>query len=198
VRLFVAADVSDGTRAQLRDLRAALEQRLASARRAPRVAWVADDRAHVTLQFIGEVPDGTAERVRAAMAEPFAQPPYDLVFSGAGAFPNNRRPRVVWLGARAGQEDSAQLAAAVRARLEPIVGAGETRAFRAHLTVARIKEPAPFDWDAALAEAGANRSVSRIDHVTLYQSKTAPSGPTYTALCVTPLVASRNQQGSRT
>lgn len=191
MRLFVAIDISESTRAQLREVRHALERRLAAAGRAPRVTWVADDAAHVTVRFIGEVPDATADRVRAALRTPFAQAPYDLVFSGTGAFPNSRRPRVVWIGALHGHEQSAELAAAVNQRLNPVVGQGEARPFRAHLTVARVKESVPFEWDVALRNVKGGRTVSRIDHVTLYQSKTSPKGPTYTALCVTPLEESR-------
>jgi 2'-5' RNA ligase len=192
VRLFVAIDISESTRAELRKVQQALEQRLTSARKPPRVTWVADDRAHVTLQFIGEVPEATADRVRAALAPPLAHAPYDLVFRGTGTFPNHRRPRVVWIGAVAGQEQSARVAAEVHRRLDPIVGAGGDRAFRPHLTVARVKEATPFDWETALGSVAAGRTVSRIDHVTLYQSRTSPKGPTYTALCVTPLEESRN------
>jgi RNA 2',3'-cyclic 3'-phosphodiesterase len=194
VRLFVAIDIGESTRAQLRVVRDALTRQLTAAPRAPRVTWVADDAAHVTLRFIGEVPDATADRVRAALLPSLAHAPYDLVFSGVGTFPNRRRPRVVWIGTVLGQEETARLAAVVQQRLEPILGNSAERAFRAHLTVARVKEPVPFDWDGALSNVTVGGTVSRIDHVTLYQSKTSPKGPTYTALCVTPLAESRLQQ----
>ena len=191
MRLFVAIDVSDETRAQLRRVRDALETRLAASRKPPRVTWVAETAAHVTVRFIGEVSEDTAEKVKAALAQPFDQRAYEVVFEGVGVFPNARRPRVVWIGAPRGQEETAAVAAVVNARLEPIVGKDEERAFRAHLTVARVKEPAPFDWDAALSTIDAGRSRSPIDHVTLYQSKTSPQGPAYTALCAVPLRGSR-------
>jgi RNA 2',3'-cyclic 3'-phosphodiesterase len=187
VRLFVAVDIGDEARAQLRRVRTALEQRLAAATRAPRVTWVAGEAAHVTVRFIGEVPDATADRVRGALAAPFPVEAYDLELSGAGAFPNHRRPRVVWIAITTGQLETAQVAKAVNARLEPIIGPAEDRPFRAHLTVARVKELVPFDWDAALKGVEAGRTVSRIDRVTLYQSRTSPKGPTYTALCTTAL-----------
>lgn len=186
MRLFVAIDVSDQTRAQLRRVHDALEKRLAASRRAPRVTWVADGVAHVTLRFIGEVSEDTADKVRSALAAPIERPAYALQFEGLGAFPTPRRPRVIWIGAADGQSDTAALAAGVNARLDAIIGAGEDRQFRAHLTVARVKEERPFDWAAALAGIDAGRSRSAIDHVTLYQSRTSPKGPTYTALLKTP------------
>lgn len=187
MRLFVAIDISDETRAQLRRVREALEQRLAASRTAPRVTWVAETAAHVTVRFIGEVSEETGEKIRAALADPFDQPAYVVEFAGVGAFPNARRPRVVWIGAPRGQDETAALAAAVNARLDPIIGAGEERALRAHLTVGRVKEPVAFDWNAAFAAIDAGRSRSPIDHVTLYLSKTSPKGPAYTALLKGPL-----------
>ena len=185
MRLFVAIDVSDETRAQVRRVREQLAERLARVARAPRVTWVADAAAHVTVRFIGEVPDSAAEQVRAVMVPPIALPVYTIDFSGAGVFPKGSRPRVVWIGGARGQEETAAVAAAVQARLDPIIGAGEGRPFRAHLTVARVKEPTPFDWSAALATIDIGRTRSRVDHVTLYQSRTSPAGPTYTPLCTT-------------
>jgi RNA 2',3'-cyclic 3'-phosphodiesterase len=187
VRLFVAIDVSGETRAQLRRVRAALESRLVAGRKAPRVTWVGEAAAHVTLRFIGEVSEDTAEKIRSALAPRFDAGAYELEFQDVGAFPNSRRPRVIWIGATRGQEQTAALAAEVNSRLDPIIGAGEARDFRAHLTVARVKEQTRFDWDTALTVVHARRSLSAIDHVTLYQSKTSPNGPTYTALLKTPL-----------
>jgi 2'-5' RNA ligase len=185
VRLFVAIDVSDETRAQLRRVREQLAQRLTNVPRPPRVTWVADNAAHVTIRFIGEVPDSIAEHVRAAMASPLAGPAYTIEFSGVGVFPKGSRPRVVWIGATRGQAETAAVAAAVNQRLDPIVGPGESRPFRAHLTLARVKEPTPFDWSGALATIDSGRTRSVVDHVTLYQSRTSPAGPTYTPLCTT-------------
>jgi 2'-5' RNA ligase len=185
VRLFVAIDVSDETRAQLRRVREQLAQRLTHVPRPPRVTWVADSAAHVTIRFIGEVPDSVAEQVRAAMAPRLAGPGYTIEFSGVGVFPKGSRPRVVWIGANRGQDETAAVAAAVNQRLDPIVGAGESRPFRAHLTLARVKEPRPFDWGVALATIDSGHTRSLVDHVTLYQSRTSPAGPTYTPLCTT-------------
>jgi 2'-5' RNA ligase len=189
VRLFVAIDIDPATRAELRRVRDALERRLASSRRAPRVTWVAEEAAHVTVRFIGEVANETTERIRTALETPLELPPFEMAFAGLGAFPNHRRPRVIWIGAPTGQAEAARVAAAVNARLDTILGIGDNRPFRAHLTVGRVKEELAFDWDGAFSSIDVRRSVSRVDHVTFYQSKTTPNGPTYTALCATPLMA---------
>jgi 2'-5' RNA ligase len=190
VRLFVALDVSDETRAQVRKVRETLEPQLARARRPPRVTWVADGAAHVTLRFIGEVADEIGDRVQEAMQAPLGRSVFEIDWRGVGTFPGGRHPRVIWIGVASGADAASSLAQAINARLDPIVGPGEARPFRPHLTVGRVKEPgAGFDWPLGIAavEAGATRS--RIDHVTLYRSRTSPKGPTYTALCTTPLAS---------
>lgn len=193
MRLFVAIDIDRETRAELRRVRSRLQRQLDSARRAPRVTWVAEDAAHVTLRFIGEVPDSTAQRVREALTEPLSIAPYDLEFTGLGAFPDARRAKVLWIGASSGSDETARLAAAVRARVDPIVGPDEPRPFRVHLTVGRVKTGPSFDWTSAFESIEVRPTISRIDHVTLYRSTTSPDGPTYTALCETPLRADRGK-----
>jgi RNA 2',3'-cyclic 3'-phosphodiesterase len=126
-----------------------------------------------------------AENVRVSLAAPIALPPYDIEFSGVGVFPGPSRPRVVWIGVAKGGDETASLAALVNRRLDRIIGPGESRPFRAHLTVARVKEPERFDWRDALRNINAGTTRSTIDHVTLYESKTSPKGPTYTPLGVT-------------
>jgi RNA 2',3'-cyclic 3'-phosphodiesterase len=185
VRLFVAVDVSPSTRAQLRSVREQLEAKFGGVRRPPRVTWVADAAAHVTVRFIGHVDTAVAENVRLSLAAPIALPPYDIEFSGVGVFPGPSRPRVVWIGVASGGDETASLAALVNRRLDQIIAPGESRPFRAHLTVARVKEPERFDWRDALRKINAGTTRSTIDHVTLYESKTSPKGPTYTPLGVT-------------
>lgn len=187
MRLFIAIDLSEETRAHLRRVRSLLEAQLAAARHAPRVTWVADDAAHVTLRFIGEVPDDTADRVRAAMATRLPGDSYTLQFGGVGVFPNARRPRVIWIGVTAGQAATAALARAVDTLVSPIVGPWEEREFSAHLSVGRVKEAGRFEWPRLLDSVPAMQSSSQVDHVTLYQSRTSPRGPTYTALSVAAL-----------
>lgn len=187
MRLFVAIDVNDATRAQLSRVQQSLESELSRAPAPPRVTWVAPQSAHVTLRFIGEVGESAAERVRQALVAPIPHAPFDVTFSGLGAFPRARRPSVVWLGMTGGQSECAAIARLVNLRLADIVDMPPDRPFLAHLTVARVKEPGRFDWDAAFGRVVAGMTMSPIDHVTLYQSRTSPKGPTYTALCTTVL-----------
>ena len=53
---------------------------------------------HITLQFLGEVPEGAESRVIGALGS-IKFDAFDVRIGGVGAFPNARSPRVVWVGA---------------------------------------------------------------------------------------------------
>jgi len=181
-------DVSADTRAQFRRVREVLQERLANARRAPRVTWVADEAAHVTLRFIGEVSEAAGAEVQTVLTAPFEISAVDTQWTELGTFPGGRRPRVIWLGASSSHEALAALASAVNTRLEPIVGPGEERKFRGHLTIGRIRNAdVKFNWPRVLEGLEPGASHTLVDHVTLYQSRLSPKGPTYTPLCAVPL-----------
>ena len=69
------------------------------------VGWVAPENMHLTLKFLGDVGVEDIPNVCEAVREAAAgAAPFTLQVSGAGAFPNLSRPRVIWLGASEGEE----------------------------------------------------------------------------------------------
>jgi 2'-5' RNA ligase len=184
MRLFIAADIADDTRGQLTAVREQLEAGLRALRNAPRITWVKPENAHVTLRFIGEEAEECATRLRTAMGEPLDSPPFAVTWDRVGTFPGGRSPRVVWIGATSGRDELAALAARVNARLEPLIGRAESRPFKAHLSVGRIRESAGrIDWPAIIAQVSVGCTTTTVDHVTLYQSTLSPKGPTYHPVC---------------
>lgn len=59
---------------------------------------VGADLLHITLQFLGKVPEGAEGRVAGALGS-VKFDAFDVRIGGVGAFPNARSPRVVWVGA---------------------------------------------------------------------------------------------------
>jgi 2'-5' RNA ligase len=114
---------------------------------------------------------------------------FDLEIASLGAFPSPTRPRVLWAGVTEGQAPLAALATTVDDALAPLGFPRETRAFTAHVTLARVREPrrAPA-LAAALGAAAARRFGSvTIDHLALMRSDLSPRGAQYTALSTVPL-----------
>lgn len=114
-----------------------------AARRLPvagEVRWVRPANVHLTLKFLGEVPEDDLGRVAEALGpvrdrhEPFEVEP-----SGFGAFPSTRRGRILWAGIGEGSERLRALAGDVEASLEPLGFEPEARIFTPHLTLGRAR-----------------------------------------------------------
>lgn len=177
IRSFVAVELSE----ESRRLCAALQERLR--RGVTGVKWVEPEQFHLTLKFLGDVPRGDVPRVSEALEAAAARlEPFTLSLRGAGAFPNQRRARVVWIGVEQGAEELRRAAAAVEEALGPLGYPPEDRPFRAHLTVGRVREPGPSprleESLRALSQEVCGESL--IGHLTLFASKLTPKGPIYT------------------
>jgi 2'-5' RNA ligase len=194
MRLFVAVDIDDRTRARVARVIDVLRTGMEAAPSAARIAWMTPDRLHLTLQFIGEVSEEVAADIKASLGPPLDLPAFELRFDRIGTFPPGGRPRVVWLGIDRGADGLRVLHAAVDRRLEDVPFPRESRAFSPHLTVARFKHGGTRGDVERLTglhlEAAGGCT---IDHVTLYHSRLSPRGPIYTPLLVTPLAAEDTQ-----
>ncbi|WP_242361955.1 MULTISPECIES: RNA 2',3'-cyclic phosphodiesterase [Anaeromyxobacter] len=187
-RLFVALEPTDLVRRRIAATAAHL--RRSAGRAADDVRWVVPENVHLTLQFLGAVPEprveAVADAVRAAAA---GSHPLALEVHNAGGFPNARRPRVVWAGI---QGDVAALGALVQdlgRRLAPLGFAPEARPFSPHLTLGRARDVrgAP-GLGGALAEAAQGDGVAwRAGELVLFESHLSPKGPRYEAIVRAPL-----------
>ena len=175
-RLFVALDLPAPARAELAGFRDRAD---------PRV-WrpVADEALHITLVFLGHLPEGSSGRV-GEVVRGCAGPATDLALGPALLLPP-RRPRVLTVEV----EDRAGELGAVQERLADALGSAglyepERRAFRPHATVARLRagERAPrelrIDGPAPLGFDG--------EAVTLYRSRLSRAGARYEPLARVPL-----------
>ena len=144
------------------------------------VRWVSDELVHITLKFFGEVPaercDVIAEALRLAAA---GAAPMTLRLSSLGAFPTERRPRVLW----AGIEPDPGFAA-LRERIEnacdAIGFAREGVPFAPHVTLGRLREGQRLPPHALAAPAGAlSPETFMADELVLYESILTRTGPHY-------------------
>jgi 2'-5' RNA ligase len=67
----------------------------------PELRWTAPELWHVTLAFLGEVPERVLPSLEIRLARAAGRhPPMTLRFAAAGAFPSAGRANVLWLGLR--------------------------------------------------------------------------------------------------
>lgn len=189
-RLFVALEPPEPVRRRLAAL--ALELRRAAGRAAEEIRWVPPENVHLTLQFLGAVPEERLSDVERAVRAAAAQArPLSLEVSGAGGFPNARRPRVVWAGIEGDVAALGALVAELGRRLAPLGFPPEDRPFSAHLTLGRAREGrgAPGIAGALASAREAGSAPWRATEVVLFESHLSPKGPRYEALAHAPLAA---------
>jgi 2'-5' RNA ligase len=152
---------------------------------APALRWVAADRLHLTVKFLGDQPTSIVPSLsRSIDAAAVRHNGAPLGLGGVGAFPNFRRARVVWLGVEPHprlellHHDIEQACAALN--FEP-----EGRAFRPHLTIARVPDGTSGDTLRALSQAARAAHFAEMvnaESVDLMASELTSSGPRYRLL----------------
>ncbi|HEY6268898.1 MAG TPA: RNA 2',3'-cyclic phosphodiesterase [Candidatus Acidoferrum sp.] len=177
MRLFVALEIPSTVRKNLAELVNSL--RAVS----PQTRWVRPENLHVTLKFIGEVPETQLASIRTALAQVRSDRPVTLDFGGLGFFPNERHPRVFWAGIEA-SPNLKTLAADIEKATETLSIAREQRPFSPHLTLARFEPPRlPDQLRTAIQEnAGREFGSLRTHQFHLIESKLKPSGAEYTTV----------------
>lgn len=100
--------------------------------------WASPERWHLTLAFYGAVAEAAVPALTERLARAAGRhPPQDLTLAGAGRFDG----RVLWVGVDGDRLRLRRLAQATQAAAQRAGVAVDPRPFRAHLTVARTREP---------------------------------------------------------
>ena len=184
MRLFIAINlptaVRDAIYADAEPLRATTNA----------VRWVSPAALHVTLKFLGEQHEALVALLRDVLES--VVPTHAAISAkttDVGAFPNFRRPRVVWVG-MTGERALQSLASDIDRALTPLGIPREARGFQAHLTLGRVKGELGPAQATALAAAAKSVRDSRelaLQTVDLMQSELGPGGSRYSVLAAVPL-----------
>ena len=182
-RLFVAVAVpADSVEACRRVIDAAQGSALGRDAR-----WVRTENLHLTIWFLGDtppdlVPDvGLAVRDAAALVQPFR-----VELAGAGAFPDGRHPRTLWLGVDRGNDGLVKLVDALQGPLAQMGWPPDPRSRRPHLTVARTDatrgETSHAIADELARAAEGWRTAFDVERLTLFRSHLGSGPARYEAL----------------
>ena len=183
LRLFFAVELPR----YIRDAATARAARLRREFPAVRASWPRSENLHLTLKFLGEVEairlDSLHHMATAAAA---ALAPFTLNIEGAGTFPPRGVARVLWLGVR----DDADQLSRLQFRLDKegvYVGfPRESKPFRPHLTLARLRALQRPKIVAMLSEAHRRTPFGphpfQVSRFVLMRSELGPGGSRYTPL----------------
>jgi len=179
IRLFVAIELPEGQRERLAQLCAGV----------PGAKWVRPENMHLTLRFIGEIENGLADDVDAALMK-LQAPRFDLTLDGVGFFGKPSAARMLWAGV--GKCDALmRLQAKVEATVQRAGLPAEERKFAPHVTLARLRGAPMHRLERFVGEnADFLSGPFPVDRFVLYSSFLSSSGAIYTPEAVYPLTAS--------
>lgn len=175
IRSFIAVKVPD-------DICDELETFLSELKPLARIRWVKREQFHVTLKFLGEITPQKVEHVKTLLSPMKRFAPFKIELSHAGAFPNFRAPRVLWLSGKSGTEELTALAEKINDSLYDKAGLPrDDKKFRAHLTLARLKGESLTPELVQKLET-VKKFTWLCDELVLMKSELRPSGPVYSQL----------------
>jgi RNA 2',3'-cyclic 3'-phosphodiesterase len=197
LRTFIAVEMSPRVISRAGDL--IDELRVTAAE----ITWVRPQQMHVTLKFLGDVPDTETPDICRVVSEAAASfEPFEITLRGAGAFPNLRDPRTLWIGIEDGSEELKRLQSVLDDALKARLGyPKEQRGFHPHLTIGRVKRAPPGGHEefTQLLEKHAHfdADLAIIDEVVTFASFLGRKGPTHDALDHAILGASTSRDQTR-
>lgn len=184
VRTFLAVYPDAATQVRLTELTARLRTQLTGVR------WSPDHQLHFTLRFFGDLDEAARARAAAALAELTPTlAPVSFPLSGLGAFPDWNRARVIWVGAGAGKDALEEIARRLDIRFGEAGLLRADRPFRAHLTLARLREGERLDPTAVdlLRQSAFQTPPLTVSELRLMGSALGRAGATHTLLRAFPL-----------
>lgn len=183
MRLFVAIDLPNEIRSAL----AAFVKEMRGI--APQAKWVRVENLHITLKFLGQTDPAKLRGIQDTLASVRSTEPVTLDFGGLGFFPNEKRPRVFWVGMESSTNLKA-LADDIDHGMHKLGFPLEERPFTPHLTLARFQPPGLPPKLGAAAQENGSRSFGLLTacEFHLIESKLKSTGAEYTTLQSFPFV----------
>ena len=188
LRVFIAIELSEHVCDAIQKQTTRLRQLLGN----DLIRWVPTQNMHLTLKFLGDTATSHLDFIKQLLTrEANSHQQFTLQLSGLGAFPNSRRPRLLWIGIHA-PADLASLQKSIESGTTRLGYEQEERAFSPHLSIGRVRQslnpPEMQKIRTALdtIQLG-NIGTARVDSVHLYRSDLQPSGSIYTKLFSAPL-----------
>lgn len=154
------------------------------------VKWVAEENLHLTMKFLGEVPEDRAGAIGDALVLAVRSlRPFDVTLGGCGAFPDPAHPRVLWLGVE--RHPALELLANdIERAVGPFGFEPELKPFQPHVTIGRARKdakPADLRPVAERFDQVDYAGLLPVSAVDLMESRTGRGGSSYRTVRSAPL-----------
>jgi len=183
VRCFIAIDIGEAMKKELESFMKGLKKY------GPDIKWLSGDHIHLTLKFLGNTDETLADRIKTSLKSVAScHRKFSLTAAGVGVFPDYSKPRVLWVGINRSEELDL-LYNNIESAMELLGYERETRKFRPHLTIARVKSQKGLTPLLKELRGYKDREFGKIDvsEVLLMKSTLKPTGAEYERLFSAPL-----------
>ena len=178
VRVFLSIDIENRTLLpQISETQNKLDTSLA------KMKLVEIENVHFTLRFLGDTTLTKIDEIQSCLSQIQVEP-FEIEVHGVGAFPNSRRPRVIWIGVNKNADRIRDLKIEIDSRLKELGYKPEKKRFTPHATIARIRyikdaENLVKNIDELINSSIGPMTVSKFN---MKKSTLTPSGPIYETL----------------
>ena len=178
MRTFIAIDIPENIKDSIELYVSPLKGERA------KITWVKSGNVHITLKFLGEIPEEKVPEIYKCLEKCVkGLKPFEVEITGAGGFPDMRRPRIIWVGLKKGTDELKKLANSIDDELSNLDFEKEKRGFKPHLTIGRVKyinDISGFiDKMSRLKFEGGTFTA---DEIFIIKSELKPTGAVYTKL----------------
>ena len=188
-RLYVACELPEEVRRTMGGLVESLRAQSDGA-----VRWVNPQSMHVSLKFLGDVPERQIPAVKMALQEAVVRhSAFFLELSNIGSFGGREGIRLMWAAVAGDVLRLEALARDVNRALAVVGFQPETRPFRPHLTLGRVRNDVPTRQRAEIEVAVGKTKIPvcewRTAEISLIRSRLQPDGPRHDIVATFPLSA---------
>jgi len=180
IRAFLAIEPPENILQEISRLQEKLKREING-----RLSWTRPQGQHLTLKFFGDISRENINSISSAVQKRVAaEQKLNLKIEKLGVFPDARKPRVLWCSVTGDLERLINLQKKLDGDFAALGFPAEDRSFKAHLTLARIKDPRDI---TGLSEALKKHDLFKAgefvaDKLFLFQSNLSPQGAVYTKL----------------
>ncbi len=179
MRCFSAIPISETTRDEIARVIQALREAVSG-----KVSWVVPANLHITLHFFGEISEAMVTRLQDIFQDTLTGfSPFFIQYSGLGAFPDLKHPRVLWIGVSSGASEIVEIKKSLDRSLRKSGITFDEKEYHPHITIARfhrahilLKNPiSPIS------------TKDTVEEVNLMESRLKPTGAEYSVVKAFPL-----------
>lgn len=177
IRTFIAIEISESVRQKIAALQSDFKKRK------ERISWAKPGNIHLTLKFLGDVEEGKIKLIGEALATATKEfQPFSFFVKELGAFPNIRRPRVLWVGIENSTKELSDIQIEIEDQLNQLDLLKEKKKFNPHLTIGRVKSQVSNEFIENFKASIFDEEEVKVEEIILMRSELHPKGAIYTPL----------------